>query len=58
MTLGAEGLCLDSRPPVTPRPCPAPALQTNLQRLMSSEEEACRSLAFSLALRSIQNNPR
>lgn len=30
---------------------------TNLQRLMSSEEEACRSLAFSLALRSIQNNP-
>ncbi|XP_054429276.1 integrator complex subunit 1 [Pteronotus mesoamericanus] len=30
---------------------------TNLQRLMSSEEESCRSLAFSLALRSIQNNP-
>ncbi|XP_045432794.1 integrator complex subunit 1 isoform X2 [Pipistrellus kuhlii] len=30
---------------------------TNLQRLMSSEEEVCRSLAFSLALRSIQNNP-
>uniref|UniRef100_K9IQL1 Uncharacterized protein n=1 Tax=Desmodus rotundus TaxID=9430 RepID=K9IQL1_DESRO len=30
---------------------------TNLQRLMSSEEESCRGLAFSLALRSIQNNP-
>ncbi|KAM7143374.1 integrator complex subunit 1 [Molossus nigricans] len=30
---------------------------TDLQRLMSSEEEPCRSLAFSLALRSIQNNP-
>ncbi|XP_066129613.1 integrator complex subunit 1 isoform X1 [Saccopteryx bilineata] len=30
---------------------------TNLQRLMSSAEEACRNLAFSLALRSIQNNP-
>ncbi|XP_027778561.2 integrator complex subunit 1 [Marmota flaviventris] len=30
---------------------------TNLQRLMSSAEESCRSLAFSLALRSIQNNP-
>ncbi|KAM5301254.1 integrator complex subunit 1 isoform 1-T1 [Glossophaga mutica] len=30
---------------------------TNLQRLMSSEEESCRSLAFSLALRSIQNDP-
>lgn len=30
---------------------------THLQRLMSSAEEACRSLAFSLALRSIQNNP-
>lgn len=32
--------------------------QTNLQRLMSSAEESCRNLAFSLALRSIQNNPR
>lgn len=32
--------------------------QTNLQRLMSSAEESCRTLAFSLALRSIQNNPR
>lgn len=31
--------------------------QTSLQRLMSSAEESCRSLAFSLALRSIQNNP-
>ncbi|XP_052023556.1 integrator complex subunit 1 isoform X5 [Apodemus sylvaticus] len=30
---------------------------TNLQRLMSSAEESCRTLAFSLALRSIQNNP-
>ncbi|XP_070218216.1 integrator complex subunit 1 isoform X2 [Bos mutus] len=30
---------------------------TSLQRLMSSAEESCRSLAFSLALRSIQNNP-
>ncbi|XP_048186404.1 integrator complex subunit 1 isoform X1 [Perognathus longimembris pacificus] len=30
---------------------------TNLQRLMSSAEETCRNLAFSLALRSIQNNP-
>ncbi|XP_074866589.1 integrator complex subunit 1 isoform X2 [Carettochelys insculpta] len=30
---------------------------TNLQRLMSSSEESCRNLAFSLALRSIQNNP-
>uniref|UniRef100_A0A8C0Z4A0 Integrator complex subunit 1 n=1 Tax=Canis lupus familiaris TaxID=9615 RepID=A0A8C0Z4A0_CANLF len=30
---------------------------TNLQRLMSSAEEPCRSLAFGLALRSIQNNP-
>ncbi|XP_027623842.1 integrator complex subunit 1 isoform X2 [Tupaia chinensis] len=30
---------------------------TNLQRLMSSPEESCRNLAFSLALRSIQNNP-
>ncbi|XP_053512969.1 integrator complex subunit 1 isoform X2 [Artibeus jamaicensis] len=30
---------------------------TNLQRLMSSEEESCRNLAFSLALRSIQNDP-
>ncbi|XP_007647169.1 integrator complex subunit 1 isoform X1 [Cricetulus griseus] len=30
---------------------------TNLQRLMSSAEESCRNLAFSLALRSIQNNP-
>ncbi|XP_006889666.1 PREDICTED: integrator complex subunit 1 [Elephantulus edwardii] len=30
---------------------------TNLQRLMSSAEEPCRNLAFSLALRSIQNNP-
>lgn len=32
--------------------------QTNLQRLMSSAEESCRNLAFSLALRLIQNNPR
>ena len=31
--------------------------QTSLQRLMSSAEESCRSLAFSLALRSVQNNP-
>ncbi|XP_029433335.1 integrator complex subunit 1 [Rhinatrema bivittatum] len=30
---------------------------TDLQRLMNSSEESCRSLAFSLALRSIQNNP-
>ncbi|XP_062945726.1 integrator complex subunit 1 isoform X1 [Cynocephalus volans] len=30
---------------------------TNLQQLMSSAEESCRNLAFSLALRSIQNNP-
>ncbi|XP_035870708.1 integrator complex subunit 1 isoform X1 [Phyllostomus discolor] len=30
---------------------------TNLQWLMSSEEESCRNLAFSLALRSIQNDP-
>ncbi|XP_023569170.1 integrator complex subunit 1 isoform X3 [Octodon degus] len=30
---------------------------TNLQWLMSSAEESCRNLAFSLALRSIQNNP-
>ncbi|XP_004705938.1 integrator complex subunit 1, partial [Echinops telfairi] len=30
---------------------------THLQRLMSSPEESCRSLAFSLALRSIQYNP-
>nr|XP_004666400.2 integrator complex subunit 1 isoform X2 [Jaculus jaculus] len=30
---------------------------TNLQRLMSSAEESCRNLAFSLALRAIQNNP-
>ncbi|XP_057603817.1 integrator complex subunit 1 isoform X2 [Hippopotamus amphibius kiboko] len=30
---------------------------TSLQRLMSSAEESCRSLAFSLALRSIQHNP-
>ncbi|XP_058148461.1 integrator complex subunit 1 isoform X1 [Dasypus novemcinctus] len=30
---------------------------TNLQRLMSSAEEACRSLAFSLALRSVQHDP-
>ncbi|XP_030315605.1 integrator complex subunit 1 isoform X1 [Calypte anna] len=29
----------------------------NLQKLMSSSEESCRNLAFSLALRSIQNNP-
>nr|XP_030141072.3 integrator complex subunit 1 isoform X1 [Taeniopygia guttata] len=30
---------------------------TNLQKLMSSSEDSCRNLAFSLALRSIQNNP-
>ncbi|XP_055266424.1 integrator complex subunit 1 isoform X2 [Moschus berezovskii] len=30
---------------------------TSLQRLMSSAEDSCRSLAFSLALRAIQNNP-
>uniref|UniRef100_A0A670XWG7 Integrator complex subunit 1 n=1 Tax=Pseudonaja textilis TaxID=8673 RepID=A0A670XWG7_PSETE len=30
---------------------------THLQKLMNSEEEACRNLAFNLALRSIQNNP-
>ncbi|XP_040447164.1 integrator complex subunit 1 isoform X3 [Falco naumanni] len=30
---------------------------TSLQKLMSSSEESCRNLAFSLALRSIQNNP-
>ncbi|KAF6280825.1 integrator complex subunit 1 [Rhinolophus ferrumequinum] len=30
---------------------------TNLQRLMLSAEESCRSLAFSLALRSMQHNP-
>ncbi|XP_023372276.1 integrator complex subunit 1 isoform X1 [Otolemur garnettii] len=30
---------------------------TSLQRLMSSAEESCRNLAFSLALRSIQNSP-
>eukprot|EP00073_Rattus_norvegicus_P039479 XP_008767261.1 PREDICTED: integrator complex subunit 1 isoform X1 [Rattus norvegicus] len=30
---------------------------SSLQRLMSSAEESCRNLAFSLALRSIQNNP-
>lgn len=41
-----------------PQPTSAPPPQTHLQRLMSSAEEACRSLAFSLALRSIQNNPR
>lgn len=52
--LRAEGLCPE---PGTWSP-PTPALQTDLQRLMSAEEEPCRSLAFSLALRSIQNNPR
>ncbi|XP_061455379.1 integrator complex subunit 1 isoform X2 [Rhineura floridana] len=30
---------------------------THLQRRMSSPEETCRNLAFSLALRSIENNP-
>ncbi|XP_062303542.1 integrator complex subunit 1 isoform X1 [Osmerus eperlanus] len=30
----------------------------DLQRLMSSSEELCRNMAFSLALRCIQNNPR
>lgn len=30
---------------------------TDLQRLMSSSEELCRNMAFSLALRCIQNNP-
>ncbi|XP_070617467.1 integrator complex subunit 1 isoform X1 [Erythrolamprus reginae] len=30
---------------------------THLQKLMNSEEETCRNLAFNLALRSIQNNP-
>lgn len=35
-----------------------PPGQTNLQRLMSSAEECCRNLAFSLALRSMQNSPR
>ncbi|XP_030067172.1 integrator complex subunit 1 [Microcaecilia unicolor] len=30
---------------------------TDLQKLMNSSEESCRNLAFSLALRSIQNNP-
>nr|XP_054499416.1 integrator complex subunit 1 isoform X6 [Agelaius phoeniceus] len=30
---------------------------TNLQKLMSSSEDSCRNLAFSLALRSIQNSP-
>ncbi|KAG7262275.1 hypothetical protein CRUP_024973 [Coryphaenoides rupestris] len=30
----------------------------DLQRLMSSSEELCRNLAFSLALRCIQGNPR
>uniref|UniRef100_A0A8C4PU53 Integrator complex subunit 1 n=1 Tax=Equus asinus asinus TaxID=83772 RepID=A0A8C4PU53_EQUAS len=39
-------------------PCnPPPPPQTNLQRLMSSPEESSRNLAFSLALRSIQNSP-
>lgn len=33
-------------------------LQTCLQRLMSSAEESCRHMAFSLALRSIQSDPR
>lgn len=37
---------------------PACPPQTCLQRLMSSAEESCRHLAFSLALRSIQSNPR
>ncbi|XP_070811006.1 integrator complex subunit 1 [Pituophis catenifer annectens] len=30
---------------------------THLQKLMNSEEETCRNLAFNLALRSVQNNP-
>ncbi|XP_049601742.1 integrator complex subunit 1 isoform X1 [Syngnathus scovelli] len=30
----------------------------DLQRLMTSSEEICRNMAFSLALRCIQNNPR
>lgn len=32
--------------------------QNDLQRLMSSPEEVCRNMAFSLALRCIQNIPR
>lgn len=32
-------------------------LQNDLQRLMTSSEELCRNMAFSLALRCIQNNP-
>lgn len=32
-------------------------LQNDLQRLMASSEELCRNMAFSLALRCIQNNP-
>eukprot|EP00066_Takifugu_rubripes_P029582 XP_011618848.1 PREDICTED: integrator complex subunit 1-like [Takifugu rubripes] len=30
---------------------------SDLQRLMASSEELCRNMAFSLALRCIQNNP-
>lgn len=33
-------------------------IQNDLQRLMASSEELCRNMAFSLALRCIQNNPR
>lgn len=53
MRSGGQGAELPTGAPVSPLP-----LQTNLQRLMSSAEEPCRSLAFGLALRSIQNNPR
>uniref|UniRef100_A0A8C6XX02 Integrator complex subunit 1 n=1 Tax=Naja naja TaxID=35670 RepID=A0A8C6XX02_NAJNA len=45
---------LTSVPLLPPLFCPS---QTHLQKLMNSEEETCRNLAFNLALRSIQNNP-
>ncbi|XP_066544954.1 integrator complex subunit 1 [Amia ocellicauda] len=34
-----------------------PYFTNDLQRLMSSPEELCRNMAFSLALRCVQNNP-
>lgn len=50
--------CHQAESPWLPGDTPLPPEQTNLQRLMSSAEESCRNLAFNLALRSIQNNPR
>lgn len=37
--------------------CPSLGFQNDLQRLMTSSEELCRNMAFSLALRCMQNNP-